>query len=390
MDIKIKVVLVVLAVITILSLVTVGQLNNTKTIILKEKAGLLDSNKSLEKRNSELNSAISSLRDEKARIQSRIDILQKDLETAAGEKNSLKERQDILAKEKEALLSKIEKMADDLAKKEAEPPKPAVQEDAFWADVLKAKAELEVQLKNIQDGSKDFNSKLEQLSKEKEDLQLQVTKLSKEKEELKGKADYNNELANTLSKDLAKEKLDKKSIDAQLKTFKDENDSLRTDLKEQKQLESAIQNKLEQLQQEKEASLQNSGTRGSAAQESAIQTTSQAQGAISQATSTEGILEKDSVELPTIVVRQQGEPQGVTYGTTKEGKVILVNKENNFIVFNLGEEQGMKLGDSLNVYRANKRIGKVEIIQVRKDVSAADIKELKKGEEIRAEDSVKF
>ena len=41
----------------------------------------------------------------------------------------------------------------------------------------------------------------------------------------------------------------------------------------------------------------------------------------------------------------------------------------------LSEKTGIKVGDPLKVYRNGNHIGSVEVIQVRKDISAADIKQ---------------
>ena len=100
------------------------------------------------------------------------------------------------------------------------------------------------------------------------------------------------------------------------------------------------------------------------------------------------------VELPPIIVsaaspafreispREASEP---TPGVS--GKVISVNDENNFVILDLGENSGIKLGDSLSVYRGSEYIAGLEVIQVRQDISAADIKE--KGARIKAGDTVR-
>ena len=57
------------------------------------------------------------------------------------------------------------------------------------------------------------------------------------------------------------------------------------------------------------------------------------------------------------------------------GKVLAVNREHNFVVIDLGEEQGIKPGQLFDVIREGKSIATVEVIQTRKSVSACDIKE---------------
>jgi hypothetical protein len=54
--------------------------------------------------------------------------------------------------------------------------------------------------------------------------------------------------------------------------------------------------------------------------------------------------------------------------------VLSINRDNNFIVVDLGEDAGVKPGDNFRVYREEKPIASVEAIQVRRTISACDIK----------------
>ena len=57
------------------------------------------------------------------------------------------------------------------------------------------------------------------------------------------------------------------------------------------------------------------------------------------------------------------------------------------MVVDLGEDSGIKLGDMLQVYRSGEAIGTLEVIQVRKPISACDIK--KESTPIRIGDTVR-
>jgi hypothetical protein len=83
--------------------------------------------------------------------------------------------------------------------------------------------------------------------------------------------------------------------------------------------------------------------------------------------------QQGSVELPPIVVRSSSGGSSEA-PVEQQGEVLLVNKENNFIIVNLGENVGMKVGDSLRVFRDDKAIATIEVIQLRKNFSACDIK----------------
>jgi len=58
---------------------------------------------------------------------------------------------------------------------------------------------------------------------------------------------------------------------------------------------------------------------------------------------------------PIVVTSTQGDeeekPQRAEKPTGYNGNIVSVNEENNFVIIDLGEESGVKLGETLNVYR---------------------------------------
>ena len=56
---------------------------------------------------------------------------------------------------------------------------------------------------------------------------------------------------------------------------------------------------------------------------------------------------------------------------TSEGKVMIVNKEFNFVVINLGSKDKVALGDEFIVSRAGKTIGEIKVEKVHEFMSAA-------------------
>lgn len=55
-----------------------------------------------------------------------------------------------------------------------------------------------------------------------------------------------------------------------------------------------------------------------------------------------------------------------------EGKVLVINKDYNFVVINLGIKDGVNKGDIFSVYSNDKRIGEIKIEKVHDSMSAAD------------------
>ncbi|MDD4900376.1 MAG: hypothetical protein PHG68_07335 [Candidatus Omnitrophica bacterium] len=117
--------------------------------------------------------------------------------------------------------------------------------------------------------------------------------------------------------------------------------------------------------------------------------------------SSEATAKEEPVELTPIVVRPPSETTTMPSITTpaaetsaasipqKEGKISAVNRDNNFVIIDLGEEQSARVGDVFNVYnKANKPIGVVEIIETRKAISACDIQ--RENEKIQVGDKVRL
>lgn len=58
-----------------------------------------------------------------------------------------------------------------------------------------------------------------------------------------------------------------------------------------------------------------------------------------------------------------------------QGSIVSVNEDNNFVIVDLGERSGIKVGDAYKVYHNGVQVGSVEVIQIRQDISAADIRQ---------------
>jgi len=84
------------------------------------------------------------------------------------------------------------------------------------------------------------------------------------------------------------------------------------------------------------------------------------------------------VELGTIVVGPEG--SSVSAGQTKgkavtsslEGKVLVINKDYNFVVINIGSKDGVSAGDVFALYHNNKYIGDIKVGKIHESMSAAD------------------
>ncbi len=97
--------------------------------------------------------------------------------------------------------------------------------------------------------------------------------------------------------------------------------------------------------------------------------------------------ENKSVELTPITVH----PAASAYSPDEVpfiGKVLLINRENSFVVINLGQDTGVIVGNTFSVYRDDREIAILEVIQIRSLIAACDI--VKESKTIKVGDSVKL
>ena len=113
-----------------------------------------------------------------------------------------------------------------------------------------------------------------------------------------------------------------------------------------------------------------------------------------------------SIQLPPIVVKADS-PTRKFYNQAEEeppinlskaqispeplelaGRIITVNNEHKFVVIDIGRDDQVKIGMSFDVYRRGKEIGKIEVIETRRDIAACDIKEIS-VRQFKANDTVR-
>ena len=87
-------------------------------------------------------------------------------------------------------------------------------------------------------------------------------------------------------------------------------------------------------------------------------------------------VENKQIQLEPIVVAGQ------------EGRVLSVDKENEFIIFNLGEKDGIAPGLLMSVYRGKDYLGDVKVSRVQSEMSAADFIPPFSSQKVRKNDQV--
>jgi len=376
--------------ILIVSLFINFQVYSSKQEVVRDRDILKNDNIALAKKAEE------SLNDNR-RLEERINSLNMDLEKISKAKDELAVKVNFLNREKDDLVKKIKSQATPAAAVSSpmaqEEPKVSVgqgAEDMYWAGVLKAKKSLEVQLENVNSQLKTMQIKGEQMKKDKNVLDLEVKSLNRDKQDLKRQLEYNQKLIDSLAQELVREKNDKFDTQTTVSSLKDENEVIKRQLKSLNVRKINLESKVTELQREKfdfenKLTVMDSVLKDNISQMDGLKRQFEAAQKERLMTLTEP--KNESVELPPIVVRPQAEMQKETAGASTTGKVLTVNEDSGFVIINIGEDAGLRMGDTFQVYRDNDSIATIEVIQLRPNIAACDIKKstaaIKSGDIIR-------
>lgn len=79
----------------------------------------------------------------------------------------------------------------------------------------------------------------------------------------------------------------------------------------------------------------------------------------------------------------------ITTGRRFSGKVLVVNQKHNFVVIDIGKNQGLEKEEVLIVHRRNKFVGKAQVIKLYEKMAAADLIMDWMQDEVQVNDGVK-
>jgi len=404
MNSKIKILLVGLAVVCAISLVIAFQLNAvTKTLrnqlsseeqafaqekqsLNRQLAALLESKKKLDVELGDLRAKFDSLKKYKDGLQGKFELVTK-------ERASLVEKVQDMASQKKKLEEEVVKLKQSGADTSATAPISAggvSKDDAYWATVLRDKASLEIKVASLEKELSDVQLKTSTAMEEGRKLDLQLKTVTEARGDLDRRIVYNEKLAETLSEDLVREKRDKKAIVDQLENLRRENFELKTRLMAMGDKKVSLEGKLVDLQQEREILSKRLAELDQILQDRVdqiIQVKDDIKAVRSEAKEANT---KDSrvVSLQPIVVKASEKASSNKNKPASAGQVLAINEENNFVIVDMGEDDGAKVGQALTIFRNSQKVATVEVIQTRKEISAADIKSVTAGSKIKIGDMV--
>jgi len=106
---------------------------------------------------------------------------------------------------------------------------------------------------------------------------------------------------------------------------------------------------------------------------------------------------KEKRELEKEIAERTGKIEGavnvgqvnITTGRRFSGKVLAVNPKHNFVVIDIGKNQGLEKDTVLIVHRGNKFVGKAQVIKVYEKMAAADLVMDWMQDQVQVNDGVK-
>ncbi|MFQ5680970.1 MAG: hypothetical protein ACE5GG_02835 [Candidatus Omnitrophota bacterium] len=357
-----------------------------------------------------LNSDLRRARSEAKNMRNKLSSMERELDAMLRERDDWRNKYDVIIGEKDGLMKRIEELERQKQRQPVVVAQPASvvsknisqsdhddsfadKGDSYWAMVLRDKARLAIEQDGLKQRLEQLNIRVEKLTKENNDLNAEMNRFNQIKSDLQRQVAYNEKLSRTLSEELVREKNDKKVFVEQLDKIKRDYMVMQQQLKESTDEKLVLRKQIQELSQEKQVLTRRIAEMDQTLQDrmsEIIRIKDEWTAMRSQAAERDAAGAKSKVvELPAIVVKSQ-QPGEVTLKErgSVSGAVLAVNQENNFVVIDLGESSGIKENDALDVYRQGAHIGSIKVIQVRRDISAADIIYIKSGKEIKVGDKV--
>ncbi len=321
--------------------------------------------------------------------------LEEEIDDLRAEKEIWVRRLEDLRKERDQLVEKLkEKPEKEIVyiEREPEPGQPAqaqmlppppgstpeAEEESYWAGVLRDKANLQLEVQSLQQELANAKVELVEIKKKNSDMQLELSEVKNQKEAIEHEIKRGKDLADTLSLEVARIQNEKKFLDNRLMKVGEENDDLREKIKQLTSTKIALEKSIVRMQDEKK-NLEDKLIETENVIQNRIDEIWEIKKGIDETFRPAKARQKGEVELTPIVVSASGETEKYPYpyegkGPGFEGNIVSVNDDNNFVIVDVGKTDGLRLGDSLGVYRGAEYVAGLEVIQIRDDIAAADIK----------------
>ncbi|VAX35298.1 hypothetical protein MNBD_UNCLBAC01-1759 [hydrothermal vent metagenome] len=377
----------------------IKNLEQDKVKLSGEKTKLSGKLRDVERKSDNLSSEINRVKKEKDKWKRRVD-------EASSERDKLMERIQSLVREKGEYEKKLVeagrnqkitpiKQSPSYQKNIPEFSLEGIEDESneqYWASVLRHKASLEVEIEDLKEALSDKVLEIVELRRSNEDVKSELEQVKHEKEESSRDIKHKGDLINNLSLELARTKNDKKFVADRIVKLEKKNENLRGKVKRLVSTKGALEKSIVRLTQDKGKIEKELGKTETLIQ-SKIDEIWEIKDSLDQTIkkSNKILPSADEVELSPIVVSND-KNMAITLNSSPRtqslnGRVVSINKENNFVVVDIGQNVGLQLGDALSVYRGSQHIARLEVIQLRKDIAAADLKD--QASDIKVGDTVR-
>lgn len=219
---------------------------------------------------------------------------------------------------------------------------------------LAERDELKGQLDQVQQAKSRTEEELARVRKELAGTQDLLSEATAAQETLSRAVEDRQKEIDRLSKDLTQSRSERETLASQLKDLTSERDEMQGKLADLEKAKGELESKVTELSQQ------------------------------------------PTVELEKVVVgSSQGgggtaaSPASVGATAVTDGQVVVVNREYDFIVMNLGKKQGLSVGQEFQVVRGTEVLGKVKVEKIYDELSAAAILPESRKDSIREGDTVK-
>lgn len=228
----------------------------------------------------------------------------------------------------------------------------------------------------LQDQLEDMGMKQRISEAKLEESKKMISGLEQKLQEAQGRIDG-------LTSDLNQEKNSRQDSLLQI-------DQLKAELDKQKALSSDLDNKLNQAREE----LKKAQTKLNELVSKKAELETKIKDLEEQAKKVElGTIVVDSGASSDMPATQMNMPdakeaQAAPLGVQLEGKILVLNKEYNFVVINLGSKDGIKIGDLFSVYHENQYLGDVTIGKIHDAMASGDFDSQEIKNKVREGDKV--
>ncbi|RJP61652.1 MAG: hypothetical protein C4541_01245 [Candidatus Auribacter fodinae] len=251
---------------------------------------------------------------------------------------------------------------------------------AFVLAVLSVSTSLMLAVKQIKyrEVAQKHDSELKESQALKAGMQKKMAdyeKVVQEKEKIASQTAKMEEELNAVESELSELKKDLESKDEAIETLKQEKEAIASNTAASEELQIELERLKEQLH---EAQASGSSQGGSELYQekvkALVEELKQKDKLIAESRQRETELEEMAKTLKSQLSQLSSISQQKSSASYRaEAPVEVVNREMNFIVFSMGENDGVKVGDMLGVYRSGQFLGNIYVDEVFQNMASASI-----------------